>query len=149
MDYQQFIGKEVLSKNQQRGQTVSFDKDRITVRFNDGDKIFNPTVAFSNHFLTFLDEQLNCLINAEFVEKEKQIIEDRQQAHKKAISRYKKVNALYQQLKKKDQMLKALFGRDFVYPPFKELEKQYRLVINKDDDWVSRWMRRTNYYSRY
>ena len=149
MDYQQFIGKEVLNKNQQRGQTVSFDKDRITVRFINGDKIFNPTVAFSNHFLTFLDDTLNHLVNEEFVKKEKQIIENRQKAHKKAIDRYKRVNALYQKLKKKDQMLKALFGRDFIYPPFKELEKQYRLVINRDDDWLSKWIRKENYYSRY
>ena len=145
MDYKQFIDKTVITKNQDIGQTVSFDNERIIVRFNNGDKTYNPKVAFTNRFLTFKDEHLNHLINAEFVEKENQIIEQRDRAHKKAITRYKKVNALYQQLKKKDQIMKQLFGRDFIYPPFKELEKQYRLVINHDDDNLSRWFRTINY----
>ena len=136
MDFKEFIGKEVLNKNNERGQTVSFDEERIIVRFNNVEKIFNPKVAFTSHFLTFVDDKLNRQFNEEFVEKEKETTKRREDMYQLAITRHKRVNQLYRTLKSKDQILKFLFGPDFIYPPLKTLEKQYRAIIDRGDDWV-------------
>ena len=146
MDFKEFIGKEVLNKNNERGQTVSFDEERIIVRFNNVEKIFNPKVAFTSHFLTFVDDKLNRQINEEFVEKEIETTKRREDIHQLVITRHKRVNQLYQTLKRKDRILRHLFGPDFIYPPFKDFKKQYRCIIDKEPDWLERFFRNTRYY---
>ena len=128
---------------------MSFDKERVTVKFNYGDKIFNPTVAFNNHFLTLLDDRLNRQLNEEIVEKEKAIIEAKEKAHQISITRNKRVNDRYKRLKKKVYILHQLFGKDFIYPPFEELKKKYRLILNEDDSLKSYLKQWDTYRAKY
>ena len=149
MDYKFLIGQEVLTKNQERGQIVSFEKERITVRFKDGEKIFNKEVDFSKQFLTLLDEKLNHQLNEEYRKNKEETIKQVEVAHQVSITRNKRVNARYQRLKKKVYILKQLFGKDFIYPPFEELKKQYRLILNEDDTLRSYLKSWDSYAAKY
>ena len=136
MDYQRFINQKVINKNNEIGTVVSFNKERITVSFRSKETAFNPEVAFANRFLSFEDEKLNQLIADEILKKKEETNKAQKTAHKVAIDRYKKVNARFQMLKRKDYVLKQLFGKDFLYPPFEEFKKQYYLII-EEEDWIA------------
>lgn len=133
MDYQKYIGKEIVNKDNLVGVVVSFDEERITVKFGDIEKCFSSKVVFSKHFLTFKDDTFNKEMDEEFIEKDKQVLKSQEDAHKVAIIRHKRVNQIYKKLEQKNKVLMKLFGSDFIYPPYKEFKKQYKLILDKDD----------------
>lgn len=134
VDSSPFINQIVINKYNERGIVKAIDKERILVSFNNEEKLFSTEIVFTNHFLSFEDDQLNTLIKEIFIEKKEAQVRKQEEAHKTAIDRHKKVNARYQALKEKDRILKALFGRDFIYPPFEAFKKQYRFIIEKEKD---------------
>lgn len=149
MDYQKYFGKEIINKEDKTGVVVSFDKERITIKYDDVEKCYSSKVVFSKHYLAFKNDEFNKEVDEEFVEKEKQITKSQEEAHKVAIIRHKRVNQIYKKLEYKNRVLKKLFGSDFVYPPFEEFKKQYKLILDKGDDLFSSLFGRTNYYWKY
>lgn len=149
MDYQKYIGQKILNKSKQEGIVTAFVEERITVNFNGEEKVFNPKVAFTNHFLSFTNDKFNHEMDDEYIEKEKSVIKNQEKAHEIAITRHKRVNQIYKKLEKKNKVLKRLFGSDFVYPPFEEFKKQYRLILDKGDDLFSMLFRRIDCSWKY
>ena len=135
MDYQSFIGKEVTNKNGDQGIVISFTSERITIRFNDKEDIYNPQVAFANKYLSFKEDLLNAEVDKEFVVKAKEKEAAKETVHKNSIIWHKRVNKIYQELDLKNRYLKKLFGKDFIYPPYEEFKKKYRFIIDKND-WM-------------
>ena len=134
MNREQFLNHEVINKNNQKGIVISFNERYIVIRYQDGDKTYNPDLAFKNGFLSFVGNNLNSLISNDLqskdnakAQKEKAI----QKTKKEAIQRVKWINDRYQKLMKKWRYLKELFGSDFIYPPLEEFKKQYGPYINK------------------
>ena len=136
MDYASFLNHEIVNKNNEVGVVISFNKERITVRFKDRESSFNPQVAFTNKFLFFKEQKLNELVENEFITKEEEKAKVHEAVQKKALNVYKKVNSRFQRLKYKVRVLKALFGDDFIYPPYEELKEQYHLII-EEDSWFT------------
>ena len=135
MDYQSFIGKEVTNKNGDQGIVISFTSERITIRFNDKEDIYNPQVAFANKYLSFKEDLLNAEADKEFVVKAKEKEAAKEAVHKNSIIWHKRVNKIYKELDLKNRYLKKLFGKDFIYPPYEEFKKKYRFIIDKND-WM-------------
>ena len=140
MNKEQFLNKEIINKNNEKGLVVFFDDEHIVIKYETEEKTYFPEVAFKTKFLSFLDTTLNFLIEEDLkvkeedrAQREKQVAEN----HRKSVVRTKKINELYKKISAKNSALQSLFGRDFQYPPFIEFEKKYRCYIT----------RRTNKYS--
>ena len=140
MNKEQFLNKEIINKNNERGLVVSFDDEHIVIKYENEERTYCPDVAFKNKFLSFLDSTLNILIEEDLNQKEEQRLQHEKEVadnHRKVVNRSKKINELYKKISAKNNTLQSLFGRDFQYPPFIEFEKKYRCYIT----------RRTNKYS--
>ena len=140
MNKEQFLNKEIINKNNEKGLVVFFDDDHIIIKYQTEEKTYFPEVAFKNKFLSFLDSALNILIGEDLNQKEEQRLQREKEVadnHRKVVNRSKKINELYKKISAKNNALQSLFGRDFQYPPFIEFEKKYRCYIT----------RRTNKYS--
>lgn len=136
MDYNQFLNQEVITKNNETGIVVSFEKERITIKFSDRESIFNPQVAFSNHFLSFKNDTYNSMMDNEYITKPAEELAQREKEHQFVVDRHKRVNARYEELRKKAYVLKKLFGPDYVYEPYEKLKKQYKHVVPLEEDWI-------------
>ena len=140
MNKEQFLNKEIINKNNEKGLVVFFDDDHIIIKYQTEEKTYFPEVAFKNKFLSFLDSALNILIGEDLNQKEEQRLQREKEVadnHRKVVNRSKKINELYKKISAKNNALQSLFGRDFQYPPFIEFEKKYRCYI----------ARRSNKYS--
>ena len=141
--YTEFLNKEVINTNNERGEVIAFDKDYIVVKYSDSTKTYNSELPFKNKFLSFLDNRLNKLIeedleNKEIKQKEKD--DEIKKSHQKVIIRRQKINELNQKIELKYRQLKKLFGPDFIYPPyvaFKEAYKKQISVFNKRSEYDS------------
>lgn len=136
MEFGRFINQTIVNKNNEIGQVVSFEKERITVKFVDRKVIYNPQIAFSNHFLSFVDDDLNQLVEFEYIKKPQEEEKQQEMNHRFIVERHKKVRARYIELQKKAYILRKLFGPDYVYPPFEELKRVYKYVIPLEDEWI-------------
>ena len=133
MNKEQFLNKEIINKNNEKGVVIFFDDEHIVVKYQNEEKTYNPTVAFKNKFLSFLDKSLNLLIDKELFNKEESKVQQEQVAqnnHKIAINRYKKINEHYKKIARKYSIMQSLFGSDFRYPPFFEFLKKYKYYID-------------------
>ena len=140
MNKEQFLNKEIINKNNEKGLVVFFDDEHIVIKYQTEEKTYFPEVAFKKKFLSFLDSTLNILIEEDLNQKEEQRLQHEKDVadnHRKVVNRSKKINELYKKISAKNNTLQSLFGRDFQYPPFIEFEKKYRCYIT----------RRTNKYS--
>ena len=133
MNKEQFLNKEIVNKNNEKGVVIFFDDEHIVVKYQNEEKTYNPTVAFKNKYLSFLDNSLNLLIDKNLLNKEESKLQYEQTAknnHKIAINRYKKINEHYKKISSKNRVMQALFGSDFKYPPFYAFVKKYKNYIN-------------------
>ena len=134
MSYEDFINKKVINSDNQEGIIISIDNEYITINYSDTIKIYNKEIAFKNNFLKLVEDNLNQVIEDDLNNKdkikslEKEKIE---KCNKVAKDRNNRINEIYQKLLKKNYILKQLFGSDFIYPPLKEFEKKYKLLITK------------------
>lgn len=134
MNREQFLNKEVINKNNQKGIVISFDDKYIVIRYQDEDKIYVPDPAFKNGFLSFTDDNLNSLINDDLQCKkiaEEQKEKELEKIKKEAIQRIQRINEINDKLIRKWFDLQKLFGEDFIYPPLEEFKKQYGPYITK------------------
>ena len=140
MNREQFLNKEIINKDNERGYVISFDNEHIIVKYQNEEITYSADGVFEIRYLSFTDENLNLLIE-EYLSSKNQLDQQREKEvednHKIAITRYKKVNELYEKLFNKNRVMKALFGRDFIYPPFAEFEKKYRWYIAKSSVFKS------------
>ena len=132
MNKEQFINKEIVNANNEVGIVTSFDDTFVTVKYQKEQKSYRIDLAFKNKFLSFKDNSLNILIENEIKTKdeikdkqEKQIEENRVNH----AAKFKKVNEIYDELDRKNDVLKALFGSDFLYPPYVEFVNKNRNLI--------------------
>ena len=75
MNYLEFLNKEVINKENEKGVVVSFDDINIKIRYFDKEKIYSTKISLKNKYLRFLDEKLNNIIEEEFKEKETHKVE--------------------------------------------------------------------------
>jgi len=132
VNYNAFIGSKIINKNGEQGEVVSFTKDRIVIAYLGGEKTYNPEVAIRNGFLSFVDEELSRLYNEELNNKD--IVKKEQEEIARKIDaerpiKIQRVNKLNQQYIEKIRVLQALFGDDFIYPPYVEFIKKYKELI--------------------
>lgn len=134
MNKEQFLNKEIINKNNERGLVVSFDDEHIVIKYENEEITYCPDVAFKNKYLSFLDCSLNLLINEDLSFKEELKFQHEKEAENNrriVINRSKKINDLYKKISAKNTTLQSLFGRDFQYPPLIEFEKKYRCYITR------------------
>jgi len=134
MNYNDFLNKQVVNKNNELGVVLSFDNKYIIVKYPNDEKTYNPDVAFKTGFLAFKNKSLKRLIDQDLLDKDiaaKKKEEELAENHRKYQARRKKVNETYKRMYEKNGMLLALFGEDFVYPPIKEFEKKYKHLIDR------------------
>lgn len=150
MDYLKFINKRVTNKYGEEGIVMSFDKDYLLIRYEEGEKKYQTETVLKNKFLSFIDDDLNKEIDIYLLDKEQQDAlsnEDIKKNHKIAIERNKKVNEHFLKLEKKNKEMKMLFGKDFLYPPYVEFLKKYKGLIRKEDTIFGKlnWVRLYQY----
>ena len=132
MNCQQFLHKEVINKNNEKGQVLSFDENHIVIKYTQVEKTYNPDIAFKNGFLTFIDESLNNIFlnkvseNIKTQEEEQKLFKKN---HEIVAQRHREILKAYRKLKKKNEVMKTLFGGDFVYPPYAEFMKKYEKIV--------------------
>ena len=134
MNKEQFLNKEIINKNNERGLVVSFDDEHIVIKYKNEERTYCPDIAFKNKFLSFLDNSLNLSIDEDLSIKEELILQHEKEAEanrKIVINRSKKINELYKKISAKNATLQSLFGRDFQYPPLVEFEKKHRCYITR------------------
>lgn len=132
MNRDQFLNKEIINKDNQRGTVISFDENHLVVRYENEQKIYYPDIAFKSKYLSFLDSNLNILIDEDLSIKEQEEYVREQtiiRNHNIAVERNKRVNEYYAKLSAKNSFLQKLFGCDFQYPPLVKFKKQYRHLI--------------------
>ena len=132
MNYNQFLNKEVINKNNQKGVVVSIDSQYLVVKYQNEEKTYNPDIAFKNKFITFIDDNLNHFIEGELMDKEKTNSYNQELVdaiHKSVVTKNKRILDYYDKISEKNGVLQYLFGGDFLYPPFVNFVKKYYQVI--------------------
>lgn len=154
MNYEEYINQKVTNYKGQKGYIVSFDQERVTVQLDNEQVIYKPDVAFKNKALVFDDESLNQLMSSGLEHQEQEA-----EAYKKKIEKINKeaikINAMsskqFIELRKKDNILKSLFGDDFDYPPFIALKKKFPQSKQRDayDSLCAKWYRQSAINDRF
>lgn len=128
MNYEAYINQKVTNYKGQKGYIVSFDQERVTVQLDNEQIIYKPDIAFKNKALVFDDDRLNQLMSSGLEHQEQEAEEYKkkiEKINKEAI----KINVMssekFIELRRKDSILKSLFGKDFDYPPFVALKKKF------------------------
>ena len=152
LNYQEFLKAQIINKNGETGEVVSFDEDRITIRYQEGEKVYNPEVAMRNGFLSFVDERLKRQYSDELAYKDK-MKKQREELIRKIDAdrpiKIKRVNKINKQYEEKMRVLWGLFGRDFVYPPYVKFLKNYKDLITKPEDIFKKLFRYYEYGYKY
>lgn len=128
------INQEVLNSNGEKGIVISFDEEHIVIKYPNKEVTYVTDIILKNEFITFINPQLNKLVeeykNSKEEEKQnKQVIKDKNEEN--VIELRKRINEMYKKLYYKNKMMKALFGHDFLYPPYIEFKKKYKNVITE------------------
>ena len=134
MNYKQFLNKEIINKNNERGVVTSFDHQYLVVRYQKEEKTYNPDIAFKSQFITFIDDGLNIAVKEYLLNKEKENKQDQELAeaiHKNIVTKNKRIMDYYDKISEKNGVLHVLFGGDFIYPPFVNFVKKYWQIISK------------------
>ena len=128
------INQEVLNSNSEKGIVISFDEEHIIIKYPNKEATYVTDIVLKNGFITFINPQLNKLVE-EYKESKKQEELDKQAIKEKieenAIELRKRINEMYKKLYYKNGIMKALFGYDFLYPPYNEFKKKYKNVITE------------------
>ena len=130
MDYNDFINKEVINKNNEVGIVLSFSKDYVYIKYQSEEKTYNPLLAFRSHYLSFTNKDYQTLIE-QYIEENESNDNDIKKMKVQYLNRKKKINETYEMLKKKNKILISLFGRDFIYPPKRDFENKYKNIIDE------------------
>lgn len=149
MNYNDFLNKQVVNKNNELGVVLSFDNEHIIVKYPNDEKTYNPDIAFKTGFLAFKNKSLKRLIDQDLLDKDiaaKKKEEELAENHRKYLARRKKVNETYKRMYAKNRMLLALFGKDFIYPPIKEFEKKYKHLIDRSTKYQTVFTGSYGYY---
>lgn len=141
MNFDEFINQKIINKRDEEGFVVSFNKERITINYDECEKSYNPDVALKNGFITFIDPSYQEKINRYLV-----IVDDESKKNEELVAkndriaykRSKDVLKKYVRLGEKAAVLKSMFGRDFLYPPYEEFKRKYHHLFIKDDYSVTR-----------
>ena len=134
MTFNSFINQQVKNINDEVGVVTSIDPEHIVVKYSQVEKTYNTEIVFKNEFLSFLNDELNQLIDdyvnhrVQQEEEKQQLFNDNKEA---AIVRQHKVNELYNKISMKYSFMKCLFGSDFIYPPYEEFIRKYKHLIHK------------------
>ena len=75
MNYKKYINQKVINKNNEIGLVVSFDDEHITVKYLDRNITYNFEVSFKNKYLSFIDSNLQSLVEQNLLNKEDQTLQ--------------------------------------------------------------------------
>lgn len=135
MNFNQFVGQEIVNANNENGTVVFCDETHIVVKYQNVEKTYYPSLAFNNMFLTFKRHELDSLIKEDLKKKDEQTKQnDALMAKNTQIlnERRIRVNKIYKELYVKNCVMKSLFGSDFLYPPYVQFKNKYKhLIIEK------------------
>ena len=134
MNPNEFLSKEIMNKNQEVGTVLSIDENFVVVNFPSGKKTYGTEFTFRQGYLSFVDDNLNALINQYFQNKDavqKSRAQAREEKQAEFLAKSAQVNKEYKQLCKKNKNLKKWFGQDFVYPPLRKFEQENDFYIDK------------------
>lgn len=134
MNYKKYINQKIINKNNEIGLVVSFDDEHITIKYLDKKITYNSEVSFKNKYLSFIDSNLQYLIEQNLLSKEDQTLQREkmfEDNNKAVIKRNKAILEQYKKVSLKNKELCSLFGRDFIYPPFIKFKKKYRYLIRE------------------
>ncbi len=123
-----------MTPSNEEGVVTSFDETYIIVKFISEEKKYRWDVAFISKSLSFIDKELNKTIYVELLRREgiRNAKEDAlKEIKKEAIAKVKHINELYEKLSLKNEMMKCLFGSDFLYPPYVNFKKKYKGMITE------------------
>ena len=135
MDYQKFVNQEVENIDGECGVVISFNDTHIVIKYPNVEKTYNPNIAFTNKYLSFVNDDLNLLINEDLEAKaniKKQEDEINAKKAKELLELKIKVKNLVKKLSRKNQILQDLFGSDFLYPPYVEFLRTFARYIEKE-----------------
>lgn len=127
-----FESKEIMNKAHEVGVVVSLDENYTIVKYPSGEKKYSTECVFRKGLLSFTYESLNEMIQQHLRDKDADQKAREKVLKNKLVWLRKKsleANELYKRLLEKQSFLKAIFGEDFVYPPFEKFEKKYGNLI--------------------
>ena len=127
-----FESKEIMNKAHEVGVVLSLDEDYTIVKYPSGEKKYSTECVFRKGLLSFTYESLNEMIQQHLRDKDADQKAREKVLKNKLVWLRKKsleANELYKRLLEKQSFLKAIFGEDFVYPPFEKFEKKYGNLI--------------------
>lgn len=58
MNYNDFLNKQIINKNNETGVVLSFDKEHIVIKYSADVKMYSSDIAFRTGFLTFKNKNL-------------------------------------------------------------------------------------------
>jgi len=134
INVEEYINKEIINQNDEVGTVLSFDQDRIFIKYPNCEKSYSSEIAIKSGFITFKDSFLNELIRLEFKtieEDQKNKEEENAKKSEEFLAKVREINQTYIELLKKNKVLCDCFGDDFKYPPLVEFEKKHQQILNK------------------
>ena len=118
MNYNNFLNKQIITKDNNLGIVISFDNEHIVIKLNNLIKTYNPDIAFKTKYLTFKNPKYQKLIDIDLIEKDIAIAKSKQEIEeirKQHFHRLKSINQTYRRMFIKARKLKMLFGGDYDY----------------------------------
>ena len=137
MNFAEFLNKRIINKNNERGVIISIDENYVTIKFENVEKAYNTKIVFENKFISFVDKNLEDLLNEQSnIYKNQSLLEEEkiQKEKKNYIKKYKAVEKLYYYYQYKQRILKSYFGRDYIYPPFLKLKKKFKDIVDRIEE---------------
>lgn len=132
MDFNQFINQHIVNKNNEIGVVKTIDDRYVVIQYSNDEKTYQLEMVFKKGFITFVKGDLNTIINEYVYDKNKEKENQErylEECRHKASSKYKRIREMFKRLDEKNQMMKYLFGQDFIYPPYYSFLKKYRRIL--------------------
>ena len=152
ISYNNYINQEIVNKNDEVGTVLSFDKDRIVIKYPNSEKTYSTEIAIKTGFIAFKDTLLEDLLKLELQkseEEQKKKQEECAEENEKFLAHVREINHVYVELLKKNKVLCELFGNDFKYPPLVEFEKKHQQILNKRNKYRGLLSYRYGYQDNY
>ena len=150
--YKDYLNQEIINNDNEVGTVLSFDQDRIVIKYPNTEKTYSSEIAIKSGFITFRNTQLEKLIESEFHELEENKTKKQEEAAKeseKHLAYVREINKTYWKLLRKNEVLCGWFGKDFKYPPLVEFEKKHQQILNKRMKKLSSYIWEHDYTDDY
>lgn len=134
INYKEYINKEIINQNDEVGTVLSFDQDRISIKYPKCEKSYSSEISIKSGFITFKDPFLNESAKLEFKALEEGRMNKAKESAKQSeefLAKVREINQAHIKLLNKYHVLCSLFGSDFKYSPLAEFEKKHQQILDK------------------